>query len=309
MQRLNGLTFRQLWALQAVSETGSITQAAECLHLTPPAVHTQLKTLEENMSCRMFYRNGNGGFELTAEGKVLLQAQIQSQQALWSAMREIEALRKGLAGSVTLGVVSTGKYFAPSLVGDIKRRHPEIDIHLTIGNRDQTISNLRNNALDLVIMGRPANQTPTSEIVLGDHPHIIILPPNHSLANREYVSPEEILSHQFITREMGSGTRILATRYLEQIAPGLSYQTMEVDSNETIKQAVIAGLGIALISAHTVTEELNTKRLVMLRRPDLPIIRKWYLLTPKYKEPTGATKAIVDFIQQQNGSYLPKFPC
>ena len=307
MQGINGLTFRQLRALQAVAETGSITHASTVLHLTPPAVHTQIKTLEENIGCPMFYRNGNGGFELTAEGKVLLQAQTQSHQVLCSAIREIEAIQNGLAGSVTLGVVSTGKYFAPSLVADIKKRHADIDIHLIIGNRDQTISNLRNNALDLVIMGRPANQTPTDEIVLGDHPHVVILPPNHSLAERDTVSPEEILSNQIITRELGSGTRILATRYLDRIAPGATYKTMEVDSNETIKQAVIAGLGIALISAHTVTEELNTGRLLMLRRPDLPIIRKWYLLTPKYKQPTGATKAIVEFIVQQNGSYLPKF--
>ena len=306
MQRLNGLTFRQLRALQGVAETGSITQAAELLHLTPPAVHTQLKTLEENVGCPMFFRNGNGGFELTAEGTVLLQGQIQSHEALSASMREIEAISKGLAGSVTLGVVSTGKYFAPSLVAEIKKIHPNIEVNLNIGNRDQTISNLRNNALDLVIMGRPATQPKTDEIVLGDHPHVIILPPNHSLADKENVSPEEILSHPIITRELGSGTRILATRYLDRLAPGLTYKTMEVDSNETIKQAVIAGLGIALISAHTVTEELKNGRLVMLRRADLPIIRKWYLLIPRHKKPTGATRVVSDFIERQQGSYLPK---
>ncbi len=306
MQRLNGLTFRQLRALQALSETGRITQAAEILHLTPPAVHTQLKTLEDNMRCAMFHRNGTGGFELTTEGRVLLQAQIQSNEVLSGAMREIDAIRRGLAGTVTLGVVSTGKYFAPSLVADIKRSHPNIDICLNIGNRDQTIASLRNNALDLVIMGRPANQPATDEIILGDHPHVIILPPGHQLANRDNISPEEILSHPIIRRETGSGTRILTTRYLDHIAPGSLYETMEVDSNETIKQAVMAGLGIALISAHTVVEELKTGRLVLLRRPDLPIIRKWYLLTPKDKKPTGATSAIVDFIVKQNGEYLPK---
>ena len=306
MQRLNGLTFRQLRALQAVAETGTITQAADILHLTPPAVHTQLKTLEDNMQCAMFHRNGTGGFELTKEGHVLLQAQIQSNEVLSGAMREIDAIRRGLAGTVTIGVVSTGKYFAPSLVADIKKSHPDIEIHLNIGNRDQTIASLRNNALDLVIMGRPANRPATDETILGDHPHVIILPPGHALANRDNISPEEILSHPIITREAGSGTRILTTRYLDRIAPGSIYNSMEVDSNETIKQAVMAGLGIALISAHTVIEELNTGRLVLLSRPDLPIMRKWYLLTPKDKKPTGATNAIADFIVKQNGKYLPK---
>ncbi len=305
MNRLNSLTFRQLRALQAVSETGSITQAADVLNLTPPAVHTQLKTLEENFCCAMFDRAGAEGFELTAEGKALLLAQQRSNQVLLAAIREIDALRRGMAGSVTLGVVSTGKYFAPALVASIKRAHPDIDVILHIGNRDQIIAALKNNAVDIVIMGRPARLPPTNEIVLGDHPHLIILPPGHELAGRHDVKPEEILSHPIITREVGSGTRILTTRYLDRIAPGLPYQAIEMDSNETIKQAVIAGLGISLISAHTVIEELRVGRLQMLKGNDFPIMRKWYLLTPKDQNLTGASGVIVDFIVKQSGAYLP----
>ena len=306
MQRLNSLTFRQLRALQAVSETGSITQAAERLNLTPPAVHTQLKTLEDNFACAMFNRTGAEGFELTAEGQALLAAQIQSREILNRAIREIDALQRGLSGTIALGVVSTGKYFAPRLVAMIKEAHPNIDITLHIGNRDQTIAALRSNAVDIAIMGRPARYPPTDEIVLGEHPHLIILPPNHPLAGRENIDPNELLSHPIITREPGSGTRILATRYLDRIAPGMPYETMEMDSNETIKQAVIAGLGIALISGHTVVEELNANRLAYLRGSDLPIMRKWYLLTPQDVETTGSVKAIRDFIIDQNGSYLPQ---
>ena len=305
-QRLNSLTFRQLRALQAVAETGSITQASERLNLTPPAVHTQLKTLEDNFECAMFNRTGAGGFELTAEGRALLEAQIQSREILNRALTQIDALQRGLAGTVALGVVSTGKYFAPRLVAMIKDAHPNIDITLHVGNRDQTINAIRNNAVDIAIMGRPARNPPTDEIVLGDHPHLIILPPNHPLADRDDVDPHEILSHTVITREPGSGTRILATRYLDRIAPGVPYETLEMDSNETIKQAVIAGLGIALISGHTVVEELNTKRLSYLHGFDLPIMRKWYLLTPQAVELTGSVKIIRDFIVAQNGSFLPQ---
>ena len=306
MHRLNSLTFRQLRALQAVSETGSITQAADILNLTPPAVHTQLKTLEENFGCAMFDRAGAEGFELTAEGNALLRAQQRSSEVLSGAIREIDALRRGMAGSVTLGVVSTGKYFAPALVASIKRAHPDIDVILHVGNRDQIIVALKNNAVDIAIMGRPARHPPTNEIVLGDHPHLIILPPGHELAGRSDAQPEEILSHPIITREVGSGTRILTTRYLDRIAPGLPYKTIEMDSNETIKQAVIAGLGISLISAHTVIEELRVGRLQTLKGSDFPIMRKWYLLTPKDQKHTGASAVIVDFIIEQSGAYLPK---
>ena len=151
MQRLNGLTFRQLRALEAVAETGSITRAADILNLTPPAVHTQLKTLEENFNCLMFDRRNSEGFQLTSEGDALLRAQRQSYQALAMAVREIDALRNGLAGAVVLGVVSTGKYFAPQLVAEIKRAHPDIEVMLKVGNRDQIIAALQENAVDMAM--------------------------------------------------------------------------------------------------------------------------------------------------------------
>ncbi|MAT87729.1 MAG: LysR family transcriptional regulator [Aestuariivita sp.] len=306
MRRLNSLTFRQLRALQAVSESGSITQAADILNLTPPAVHTQIKTLEENFGCAMFDRSGTEGFQLTAEGNALLLAQKRSNEVLSGAIREIEALRRGMAGSVKLGVVSTGKYFAPSLVASIKKAHPDIEVILHVGNREKIIAALCNNAVDIAIMGRPPRHPPTNELILGDHPHLIILPPGHEMAGRTEVSPEEILSHTIITREVGSGTRILTTRYLDRIAPGVPYKTIEMDSNETIKQAVIAGLGISLISAHTVIEELRAGRLQAINGNDFPIMRKWYLLIPKGQKHTGASAVIKNFIVEQSGSYLPK---
>ena len=308
MQRLNGLTFRQLRALEAVAETGSITRAADILNLTPPAVHTQLRTLEENFNCLMFDRRNSEGFQLTSEGDALLRAQRQSYQALVMAVREINALRKGLAGAVVLGVVSTGKYFAPQLVAEIKRDHPDIDVMLKVGNRDQIIAALQENAVDMAIMGRPPKAPSTAEVVLGDHPHVIILPPDHALANRNHVAPEEILSHPILTREHGSGTRIIANRYFDRIAPGHVYKTIEMDSNETIKRAVIAGLGTSLISAHTVIEELRSGRLVTLRGKDFPIMRKWYLLLPKDVVQTGAVRMISDFITAEQGRFLPNLP-
>ena len=111
-----------------------------------------------------------------------------------------------------------------------------------------------------------------------------------------------------MTREHGSGTRIIANRYFDRIAPGHVYKTIEMDSNETIKQAVIAGLGISLISAHTVIEELRSGRLVTLRGNDFPIMRKWYLLLPKDVVQTGAVRMISDFITAEQGRFLPNLP-
>ncbi len=299
------ITFKQLRALREVAETGSITAAAEGLGLTPPAVHTQLKLLEENIGARLLYRGGPGRQRLTPEGAALLEADGIIQAALSGAAAKIDALRAGRAGVVVLGVVSTGKYFAPKLVADLRAAHPGIEVQLRVGNRDETISALQRHALDLAIMGRPPRRPACVVEPIGEHPHVIIAPPGHRLAGREAIAAQDLLEEVFISREEGSGTRILMTRYLDRIGDGAPYRTIELGTNETIKQAVMAGLGIALISQHTVTEELNSGRLVTLAAEGLPIRRQWYLLHRTDLQITPAIRAVHDFIASRKGRFLP----
>ena len=202
----------------------------------------------------MFHRSGTGGFELTAGG-VLLQAQVQSSEILSAAMRNrSHQARSGWIRD--LGCREHRKVFAPSLVADLNAAIP-ISIYISISEIEIKPSQAYV-IMRLTLLSWAGRRAPaTHEIILGDHPHVIILPPGHILADRDNITPEEIVSHPIIRRETGSGTRILTTRYLDRIAPGI-HTSMDVDSNETIKQAVIAGLGIALISAHTVTEEFKS---------------------------------------------------
>ncbi|WP_343079476.1 LysR family regulator CbbR [Ostreiculturibacter nitratireducens] len=306
MQRLNTLTFKQLRALDAVARTGSITRAADELGLTPPAVHSQLKALEENFGCSMLSRKGSGAFNETPEGAELLRAFDKAQAGLELAIHRIEALKKGFAGTVVLGVVSTGKYFAPGLVARLRHAYPDIEIILRIGNRDAIITALQDSAIDLAIMGRPPRDPPVESLLIGEHPHVLIAPPDHRLAKGGSITADDILSETIIVREPGSGTRILATRYLDRIGEGRPYETTEMGSNETIKQAVIAGLGIAMISAHTVTEELRTGRLRAIDIDGLPIIRHWFLLHRRDLQLTGAMRTVRSFIEQEKGSFLPR---
>jgi len=306
MKRLNALSFKQLRALDAVVQTGSITQAAALLGLTPPAVHTQLRLLEENFGCDMVRRHGQPAFRPTPEGRALLDAHHQSQTALRMTINRIEALRKGLSGHVVLGVVSTGKYFAPALVAAMRQAFAGAEVTLRVGNRDQIISALQESAVDLAIMGRPPRDPPVQALAIGAHPHVLVAPPAHPLARVALVPAEDILAERFIVREPGSGTRILTSRYLDRIGEGRTYDTVEMDSNETITQAVMAGLGVAIISQHTVTEELRAGRLVALRGPDLPILRQWYLLHRTDLAMTGAVVTVRDFIRDQNGAFLPE---
>jgi len=306
MPRPDAITFKQLRALSAVSEFGSITRAAEAIHLTPPAVHTQLRQLATNMKADMLRRGDAGKMELTDEGRIALDAAGRIEAELDICMKSVAALRDGHVGLVRLGVISTGKYFAPALVATLKNEFPDIKVELTIGNRGQIIAALENRQIQLAIMGRPPRAPANTSETLGPHPHVIIASPDHPLAGVASVDPSDLLRETIIGRENGSGTRILMTRFLDRIGEGATYDCLAMSSNETIKQAVIAGLGIALISQHTVMEELHSGRLVALNMPGLPIERAWYLLNRSDTDLSAAAKRVKAHISGMKGSFLPQ---
>ncbi|MBW0158309.1 LysR family transcriptional regulator [Sedimentimonas flavescens] len=295
----------QLRALVAVVSDGSITGAAERLNLTAPAIHTQLKLLEDTVGTALLNRTRGQAMTLTEAGQVLFDAAARIEGELTRALRDIVAVQEGHEGRVHLGVVSTGKYFAPGIVAAMRKCCPGIDVRLSIGNRQEIIHALDTRTLHLAIMGRPPRTPSVIAERLGNHPHVIIAAPDHPLAGIGEVPDAALLRETFIMREEGSGTRILANRYLDRIGSGQGYGSIVMDSNETIKQAVIAGLGIALISEHTVIEELRSRRLVRLPAKGLPLIREWYILHTSDTPLTPAATRIQDEILAMNGSYLP----
>ena len=304
-KRLDQLTFRQLRALDAVAREGAINRAAEVLNLTPPAVHNQLKQLEDLMGCLLLDRTRPEGFALTEEGRAMLAAYREGRSALERAILQVDALSKGLAGSVVLGVVSTAKYFAPRIVARLKQDLPEVRVRLEVGNRAETMTGLSERRFDLCIMGRPPRMPPVAAEALGEHPHLIVAAPDHPLARVRRLNPRDLLDHTFVMREPGSGTRILATRYLDEIGEGREVEVMEMSSNETIKQAVISGLGIAMLSGHTVIEELRAGRLVALHCPGLPVTRAWFLVSRLDQEPSRAAAAVRDWMLEHRATLLP----
>lgn len=304
--KLEGISLRQLRCLRAVADSGSLTNAAGLLGLTPPAIHSQLRGLEDLAECALVQRSDHGAFRPTPAGEALLLAESQIATALGRAARDIAALRQGNVGNVVLGVVSTGKYFAPGLVARLLRQFPQIEVTLRIGNRDAILALLAAGELDLVIMGRPPREPAVLADPLGPHPHVIIAAPDHPLADADPVLPGDLLAQTFLSREEGSGTRILMTRFLDRIGEGATWRAVEMGTNETIKQAVMAGLGIALISQHTVTEELRSGRLIVLRGIGLPIQRSWYLLCRADRPPASAASRIRDEILSMSGSFLPQ---
>jgi len=304
MKRLNSITFKQLRALDAVCELGAISTAAEMLSLTPPAVHSQLRALEEIFGCALVSRT-TGGFAPTEAGTALLIAYRTTRAALERAVHQIETLGKGLSGTVVLGVVSTAKYYAPRLVVLLRSAFPDIDVVLRIGNRARIIQMIETGDIDLVIMGRPPRQPAVEARSIGDHPHLLVAPPGHPLTRLDRVTPDDILSQHFVMREEGSGTRILTMRFLDEIGQGHEYAYTEMESNETIKQAVAAGLGVAILSGHTVHEELKSGRLVAIPADRLPILRHWFVLHGADQELSQPAARVMDWIVANPDRFLP----
>lgn len=303
--RPEALSLKQLRAFREVADRGSLTAAADTLGLSVPAVHAQLRTLRDAMGSDLLARDAAGGWALTAEGAVLLVAARAVQTAIDVASGRIASMHAGLEGRVALGVVSTGKYFAPYLVARLRRDLPAIDIELKVGNRGETIAALAEGRLDLAIMGRPPREPVVEATTLGPHPHVIVAAPEHPLAAVARVEPSALWEETFLSREEGSGTRILMTRFLDRIGEGRLMRTIEMGTNETIKQAVMAGLGIALISEHTVMEELRQRRLVALPIEGMPIVRQWFLLHVAGQPLFPAARSLAEAIIAMNGAFLP----
>lgn len=309
MRALDAVTLKQLRAVAAVARRGSITAAAAELNLSPPAIHTQIKNLEDILQVRLLHRSADSaGSELTEAGRALCEAAERVEVALSQAGAEVAALAKGLRGRVVLGVVSTGKYFAPALVKRLVRAFPDLEIVLRVGNRTAVIEDLARHAIDLAVMGRPPRMPPVEAEPLGPHPHGLVAAPDNALAGRPGIGAEALLSQRFLAREAGSGTRILMTRYLDRIGEGTVFDMTEMDSNETIKQAVLAGLGIAFLSLHTVCDELRNGRLVTLDAPGLPIVRHWFLVWASDRPLRPAAERLRQEILAMQGTFLPEVP-
>jgi LysR family transcriptional regulator for metE and metH len=228
----------------------------------------------------------------------------QIETILADCSAALAAISGTRTGTVSVGVTSTAKYFAPRVLGAFSRAHPGIDLRITIGNRAEMIEGLNRYAIDIAVMGRPPDQLDVDVNVIGDHPHVIIAPPDHALARRANIAPSELAGETFLVREPGSGTRGLMERFFAEagIAPRIG---MQIGSNETIKQAVIAGLGIAFISGHTIDSALATNSLTILDVAGLPIVRQWCVAHLRQRRLMPAAAAIRSFFIEEGKRYLP----
>ncbi len=305
LSAMRNLTFKQFDAVAAIARRGSVARAARELHLTPAALTARLRQIESELGLLLFDRTPDG-LRPTEAGRAMLATVERVDALVADCIGRLAALRGLEGGRVGVAVVSTAKYFAPRIVAAFSARHPRIEIRLFIGNRAETIARLRDYDADFAIMGRPPPGLRVVKEVLGEHPLVFIVPPTHPLIGRRDIPLHDLAEERFIVREEGSGTRAAFAALFEQEGAVQPAFGLEIGSNETIKQAVIAGLGIALISAHTIEAEVDSGRLAILDVSGMPIRRTWFVVRRADKEFGPAAQAFWDFVVAEAGAVLPR---
>jgi LysR family transcriptional regulator, low CO2-responsive transcriptional regulator len=244
------------------------------------------------------------GMAPTDAGRALLLLSDRIEKALADCGQALDMLAGLSGGRVAIGAVSTAKYFAPFAMAAFSKRYPMIDLKLTIGNREEVMQALRDFSLDVAITGRPPPDLELEKRLIGDHPHLVVAPAGHPLAGGRPVAVSDLSRETFLIREPGSGTRALMEGLFQNagVRPTIG---MEISSNETIKQAVMAGLGIAFISLHTVASELKDGRLVVLPIEGLPIMRQWFVVRRADKVLLPPAQALMDFLGDEARHFLP----
>ncbi len=288
------LTLRQLQVFEAVARLASFTRAAEELHLSQPAVSMQIRQLEEAAELPLFEKLGKQ-IHLTEAGREFFHYSQEIRRQLRELDEVVEALKGVQSGHLRVSVATTANYFATRLLAAFSRRYPGTSFALDVTNRKSLLDQLARNDVDLVIMGKPPEGLDLEATAFMDNPLVIIAPPDHALASATAVPLQRLRDETFVVRERQSGTRIAMERFFDQ--QGLAFKTgMEMTSNSAIKHAVEAGLGLGVVSIHTLTLELEVGSLAVLDVVGFPIRRHWYLVARHGKRLPPVAQAFFDFL-------------
>jgi len=299
------LTLKQLKVFEAVAAYRSYTEAAKKMHMTQPAVSMQIKQLEDQAGLLLFDRLGKQ-VSITQAGEELLHYSKNIHQQLEEAEQVLDELRGLKRGKLHLTMASTANYFAPQLIAAFHHEYPDAKVILDVTNRAGLIDAVENNTTDMAIMGRPPKGHSMVGIPFMDNPLVAIAAPSHPLAKKKMIRLQELQDETFIVREKSSGTRIAVDRFFAEHDIELPAR-MEMNRSEAIKQAVMAELGLGIVSLHTVEMELALKRLVVLNVEDFPIMRQWHIVYHEGKRFAAIPEAFKNFVLD-NAQSLIKLP-
>ena len=299
------ITLRQLKVFERVARRLSFTRAAEELFLTQPAVSMQIKQFEDAIGLPLFERLGKKIY-LTQAGEELYQLSRTIARELDEAEQIIEELKGTESGRLNVSVANTVHYFAIRLLAEFCRRHPKVRVSFKVTNRKGLLQNLEDNEADLLLMGQPPDSQDLVAESFLTNPLVIIAPPGHPLAGQQNIDLREFTHETFIMREIGSGTRNSVERFLAERGVHLTV-SMEMNTNGAIKQGVEEGLGLGIVSIHTLERELEGGRLVVLDAESFPILRQWFIVHRAGKRLSAIATEFADVVRQVSIAKLAEF--
>ena len=298
-------TFHQLQILEAIARHSSFTRAAEALNLTQPTVSQQMKQLTKLIGMPLVEQLGKKLY-LTAAGKEVLAAanEITDRlQQLETTLNDLQGLDKG---RLSLATTTTAKYFVPRLLGIFHKQHPAIELHLNITNQAEVLERLARNEDDLYFTGRPPQDLDIELRPILPNPLVVVAASKHPLAQQtKTISLKRMAEEPFILREPGSGTRAIVEQFFAENRLDLNV-VMEMASNEAIKQGIVGGLGISVLSLHTLSFAVSGSPLTCLNVEGFPIQRRWYVVYPKGKQLSHAAQTFLDFMLNEGNQIVAK---
>ncbi len=297
-------TLRQLKVFESVARHLSFSRAAEELHLTQPAVSIQVKKLEEHASVPLFEQLGKKIY-LTPAGTELLQIArriITQFEAAESAMTQFKGIT---GGRLNVAVISAGDYFFPRLLVEFIGRHQGVTLNFTVHNREGLLAQMAANLTDLAVMVRPPHEPEFDSVAFAPHPYVVVAAPGHALVGERLIPLSRVLCEPFVLREKGSDTL-----HSMQDAFGAQFAqvkvAMEIRSTETIKQAVMAGMGLGFLSIHTIGQELRSGSLNVLDLQGLPLMLNWYVVHWRDKRLPPVAQAFKDFLLAEGAAWIAR---
>ncbi|MET0962806.1 MAG: LysR family transcriptional regulator [Noviherbaspirillum sp.] len=302
---MKNATLRQLKVFETVARHLSFSRAAEELHLTQPAVSTQVKTLQGHVGLVLFEHLGKRVY-LTPAGEELLRYSRAIIRQFDEAEEALTQFKGVTGGKLNVAVISAGDYFFPRLLVEFARHHTGVTLNLAVHNREKLLSEISNNLTDLAIMVRPPQDMDTVNEAFAPHPYVIVAAPNHPYANRRKIPMSALKQERFVVREKGSDTWNSMEESFGKHIADLNI-AMEIKSTETIKQAVIAGMGISFLSAHTISLELQAGSLIVLDVQGFPMMLNWYLVHRSGKRLPPVAEAFRAFLLSDGAALIQKF--
>jgi len=292
------ITIRQLKVFREVARRQSFTRASKALYLTQPAVSMQIKQLEEAVGLKLFEKQGRH-INLTDAGDEMQLLSDSILQQIDETQDHLQQIASGDQGKLRLAVATTVASVATRLMARFNEQHPAMSLHFTVTNREGLIQLLQNNETDIVIMGKPPEELELDTQELMANPLVIIAPPSHPLCDsKKPVSLNTLFQQDFILREPSSGTRQAIERFMNTHGRTL-HSSIEMNSNDAITQSVAEGLGLGIVSVHTVTSELKQGRLKLIDATGFPLHRSWYMVQRKGKRLSPLSERFKSYIIEQ----------